>query len=110
MNPLLPRHHTAPRSLGDEDGLALRGVLVRHLVMPGLLEEARSILHWLSSELSPDTYVNLMDQFHPAHRSETEPQLGGIRRRISGSEVRQALAYASAAGLWRLDGRSQALQ
>ena len=87
----------------DEDGLALRGVLVRHLVMPGLLEETRSILRWLSSELSPDTYVNLMNQYHPAHRAETEPQFSGIRRRIFGSEFRQALAYASAAGLWRLD-------
>jgi uncharacterized Fe-S radical SAM superfamily protein PflX len=45
-----------------------------------------------------------MDQYHPAHRAEAEPQFGGIRKRISGSEFRQALAYASAAGLWRLDG------
>ena len=68
----------------DEDGLAVRGVLVRHLVMPGLLEDTRSVLHWLATELSPDTYVNLMDQYHPAHKAETEPQFSEINRRISG--------------------------
>ncbi len=62
----------------DEDGLALRGVLVRHLVMPGLIQDTQSILHWLASALSPDTYVNLMGQYHPAHKAETEPQFGEI--------------------------------
>jgi uncharacterized Fe-S radical SAM superfamily protein PflX len=52
-------------------------------------------------------YLNLMDQYHPAHRAETEPQFSGIRRRIFGSEFRQALVYASAAGLWRLDEPSR---
>jgi len=89
----------------DEDGLALRGVLVRHLVMPGLLEETRSVLHWLATELSPDTYVNLMDQYHPAHKAETEARFSEINRRISGPEFRQALACADEAGLWRLDAR-----
>ena len=46
----------------DEDGLALRGLLLRHLVVPGLMEDTRSILRWVSTELSPDSYVNLMDQ------------------------------------------------
>ncbi len=90
----------------DGDGLALRGVLVRHLVMPGLLEETRSILHWLTTELSPDTYLNLMDQYHPAHKAETEPQFAEINRRLSRSEFRQAVEAAAAAGLWRLDSRS----
>jgi len=89
----------------DEDGLALRGVLVRHLVMPGLLEETRSILHWLATELSPDTYVNLMDQYHPAHKAQTEPLFSDINRRLSRAEFRQALAYAVEAGVWRLDLR-----
>ncbi len=87
----------------DEDGLALRGLLVRHLVMPGLLADTRSILHWLGNELSPDTYVNLMDQYCPAHKAEREPQFSAISRRLFGSEFRQATEQASAAGLWRLD-------
>jgi putative pyruvate formate lyase activating enzyme len=89
----------------DEDGLALRGVLVRHLVMPGILEDTHSILTWLATELSPDTHVNLMDQYHPAFKAETEPQFLDINRRLSPAEFRQALAYAEKAGLWRLDAR-----
>lgn len=92
----------------DEDGLAVRGVLVRHLVMPGLLEDTRSILHWLATELSPNTYVNLMDQYHPAHKAEAEPQYSEINRCLSRPEFQQALAYAEEAGLWRLDAREPA--
>jgi len=92
----------------DEDGLTLRGVLVRHLVMPGLFEDTRSILHWLATELSPDTYVNLMDQYHPAHIAQAEPQYAEINRCLSRPEFRQALAYAEEAGLWRLDAREPA--
>jgi putative pyruvate formate lyase activating enzyme len=76
--------------------------------MPGLLEDTRSVLHWLATALSPDTYVNLMDQYHPAHKAETEPQFSEINRRISGPEFRQAWAYAEEAGLWRLDARGPA--
>jgi putative pyruvate formate lyase activating enzyme len=89
----------------DEEGLALRGVLVRHLVMPGLLEETRSILQWLATEVSPDTYVNLMDQYHPAHKVVTEPDYADINRRLFNSEFQRARAYAAEAGLWRLDAR-----
>jgi putative pyruvate formate lyase activating enzyme len=46
----------------DDDGLARRGVLIRHLVMPGCLDETKAILEWIASELGPESYVNLMDQ------------------------------------------------
>src|SRR5262245_2412992 len=88
----------------DEDGLALRGVLVRHLVMPGLLDDTREIMRWLA-ELSRDTYVNVMDQYYPAHKAETEPRFKEINRRLHGGEFEQALDHARAAGLWRLDTR-----
>lgn len=87
----------------DEEGLAVSGVLVRHLVMPGLLADTQSILSWLAGEVSRDTYVNLMDQYHPAHRVEEEAKFAPINRRTSRSEFEQARALASAAGLWRLD-------
>jgi putative pyruvate formate lyase activating enzyme len=90
----------------DEDGLAVRGLLVRHLVMPGLLADTRGILHWLAGELSADTYLNLMDQYHPAHKVVTEPELSAINRRATVSEYRHALQEAALAGLWRLDGRA----
>ncbi len=88
----------------DHDGLALRGVLVRHLVMPGRLDDTCSILHWLATELSADTYVNVMDQYHPAHKAQTNSQFAEINRGLSHSEFRQALACATQAGLCRLDG------
>jgi hypothetical protein len=47
------------------DGLAKRGVLVRHLVMPGQEDEAAAIFGWLAREVSPDTYVNIMGQYRP---------------------------------------------
>lgn len=92
----------------DEDGLAVRGVLIRHLVMPGLLAETRSILHWLATELSPDTYVNLMDQYHPAYRAESDPQFAEINGNLSRPEFRQALTFGDDVGLWRLDAREPA--
>jgi putative pyruvate formate lyase activating enzyme len=88
----------------DEDGLALRGVLVRHLVMPGRLEDARQIVGWLAG-LSKDTYLNLMDQYHPAWKVKTNPRFAEINRRVMNAEMKQAQQLACAAGLWRLDDR-----
>ncbi len=89
----------------DENGLALRGVIVRHLVMPGLLEDTGEIVRWLAGELSPDTYVNVMDQYYPAWKAKTEAKFSDINRQIRESEFEQALACAREAGLWRLDRR-----
>jgi hypothetical protein len=50
----------------DSDGLARRGLLLRHLVMPGLLAEAEGVLRFVAEELGPDTYVDLMAQYYPA--------------------------------------------
>jgi putative pyruvate formate lyase activating enzyme len=89
----------------DENGLALRGVLVRHLVMPGLLDDTREIMRWIADNLSRDTYVNVMDQYYPAHKAETEPRFADINRGISDIEFCGALEFARAAGLWRFDTR-----
>jgi putative pyruvate formate lyase activating enzyme len=89
----------------DENGLALRGVLVRHLVMPGLLDDTREIMQWIVDNLSRDTYVNVMDQYYPAHKAETEPRFAEINRGISDDELCGALELARAAGLWRFDTR-----
>ena len=89
----------------DENGLALRGVLVRHLVMPGLLDDTREIMRWITENMSRDTYVNVMDQYYPAHKAETEPRFAEINRGITGDEFCGALELARAAGLWRFDTR-----
>ncbi|MBI1731840.1 MAG: radical SAM protein [Gammaproteobacteria bacterium] len=92
----------------NEQGLARRGVLVRHLVMPGQTAEAAAIFNWLVEEVSSDTYINIMDQYRPEH-SVMEEGTGGkyasIARRPTGEELTAARAAARDAGLWRFDGR-----
>ncbi|GBC98141.1 hypothetical protein HRbin17_00638 [bacterium HR17] len=88
----------------DENGLALRGLLIRHLVMPGALDDTREILRWIATELGTNTYVNIMDQYYPAGLV-SEQRYPEINRRITAEEYGQALAYARAFGLWRLDYR-----
>jgi len=90
-------------------GLARRGVLVRHLVMPGQLEESAAIFRWLA-DLSPNTYVNVMGQYRPeylvgSHGRDGHIQYPEINRTVTGDEMRQAYAAAHAAGLWRFDTR-----
>lgn len=89
----------------DENGLALRGVLVRHLVMPGLLDDTSEIMRWIADNLSRDTYVNVMDQYYPAYKAETELRFAEINRGVSGDEFCGALELARSAGLWRFDTR-----
>ena len=97
------------RQVGDlqlgPDGLARRGLLVRHLVMPGQEAEAGAILQWLAAKVSANTYVNLMDQYRPDHRVSGNPRYEDIDRRVSREEVDAAVTAARRAGLWRLDGR-----
>jgi putative pyruvate formate lyase activating enzyme len=57
----------------DENGLALRGLLVRHLIMPGALDDTREILRWIATELGTNTYVNLMDQYYPRWLGQQRP-------------------------------------
>ncbi|HME88302.1 MAG TPA: radical SAM protein [Chthoniobacterales bacterium] len=89
----------------DENGLALRGVLVRHLVMPGLLDDTREIMNWIAQNMSRDAYVNMMDQYYPAHKAESELRFAEINRGITGNEFYSAIDLARAAGLWRFDTR-----
>jgi putative pyruvate formate lyase activating enzyme len=88
----------------DADGLARRGLIVRHLVMPGGLEETRAILEWIATELGPQTYVNLMDQYYPAGRvtAQSHPELN---RRLTTREFLEAQAIAHELGLRNLDER-----
>jgi putative pyruvate formate lyase activating enzyme len=89
----------------DRDGLARRGVLVRHLVMPGLVEQAAAIFRWLHDTVSPDTYVNIMGQYRPEHRVPGAERYGDIDRRPGQAEMAAAFESARDAGLWRLDER-----
>ena len=104
------------RQVGDlrfsSDGVACRGVLVRHLVMPGLLDDSTAIFQWLAEHLSPNTYVNVMGQYRPDDRVGTPSRVDPSRQRydqinrpVSRQEISAAYAAARAAGLWRFDER-----
>jgi putative pyruvate formate lyase activating enzyme len=88
----------------DEDGLARRGVLIRHLVMPGGLDETRAILEWIATELGPDSYVNLMDQYHPAGNVGAGRH-AELDRRLTTREFERAGEIARELGLRRFDER-----
>ncbi len=94
------------RQVGDlvigADGLARRGLLVRHLVMPGGIAGTREIMRFLAEEISKDTYVNVMDQYYPAGRVSRE-RFFEINRRITRAEYDEAVRAALEAGLHRLD-------
>ncbi len=84
----------------DRRGIARRGLLVRHLVLPNDLAGTAEAVKFLA-ELSEDTYVNIMDQYRPCYRAHEYPPLA---RRPTRPELEEALRLARAAGLHRLDG------
>ncbi len=86
----------------DPDGIALRGLLVRHLVLPEGLAGTEEIVRFLAEEISKNTYLNLMDQYRPCHQAYELPPLN---RRITRAEYEAAVQAAQAAGLNRLDRR-----
>jgi putative pyruvate formate lyase activating enzyme len=87
----------------DEKGLAKRGVLVRHLVMPGFLEETRHIFEFLAREIGQELYVNVMEQYYPAGKVSAE-KYAEINRKVTTPEFKQAIQMAQEAG-FRLDKR-----
>lgn len=86
----------------DDRGVALRGLLVRHLVLPNGLAGTSEIARFLAEEVSRDTYINVMDQYRPCYRANEYPVLD---RRITQAEYEEAVAAVRAVGLWRLDKR-----
>ena len=84
----------------DEAGIAVRGLLVRHLVMPHGIANTIEIMTFLTETISPDTYVNVMAQYHPCGKAISDPM---INRRITPEEYAAAVRDAIAAGIHRLD-------
>jgi putative pyruvate formate lyase activating enzyme len=93
------------RQVGDlvleEQGIARRGLLVRHLVMPGDVARTETVLRFIAEQISRNTYVNIMDQYRPCYRADAHPPLDRPLRR---EEYAQAIAVAARLGLKRLDG------
>lgn len=94
------------RQVGDlqinEIGIATRGLLIRHLVMPNGMADTREAMRFLAQEISTDTYVNIMNQYRPCGRAHEHP---GTNRSITRTEYLQALEMAQEEGITRLDER-----
>jgi putative pyruvate formate lyase activating enzyme len=92
------------RQVGDliigDDGAALRGLLVRHLVLPNNISGTDKVLAFIAEEISTNTYVNIMDQYRPCYRADQAPELD---RMITTAEFEHALDVARRCGLKRLD-------
>ncbi len=89
------------RQVGDlviQDGVAVRGLLVRHLVLPEGLAGSREVIDFLVEEISIHTYLNLMDQYHPMYRAWEYPELS---RRITRQEYWDVVEYARERGIYR---------
>jgi len=103
------------RQVGDlvfnSDGLAKRGLLLRHLVMPGLIDESEAILKWAAQELGRDTFVDIMEQYHPKYlvgKGEQRSCTGWtdyseIGERPESQVVEEVRDYAKSLGLWRFE-------
>ena len=84
----------------DEEGVAQRGLLVRHLVLPNRLAGTEEVVRFLTREVSANTYLNIMAQYHPCHRAFAIPQLS---RPVHKKEFDEAINLAHQQGLSRLD-------
>lgn len=82
----------------DDSGIAWRGLLVRHLVLPEGLAGTEEIMGFIADEISKDTYINIMDQYRPEYRAGEHPPLN---RRITSHEYKEAVRMARNAGLHR---------
>jgi putative pyruvate formate lyase activating enzyme len=88
----------------DDNNRAMRGLLVRHLVMPDGLAGTRRAMRFIADEISHLTYVNIMDQYHPCGEAEKFPELN---RRITPQEYEEAVTAAKQEGITRLDNRQR---
>lgn len=82
----------------DSSGVALKGLLIRHLVLPNGLAKSETVLRFIAEGLSPDSYVNIMDQYRPCYHAGSYPEL---RRRLTVAEYEGAVRIARSLGLHR---------
>lgn len=109
MKSALREMHRQVGELVCEDGIAKRGMIVRHLVLPNNLANSELVMDFISGELSRDTYINIMAQYHPEWKALNEmvdPRYQEMRRPITEQEYQYATGCANTAGLHRgFDGR-----
>lgn len=89
------------RQVGDllvENGIAKRGLLIRHLILPHRLAGSFEVLKFIAEKLSKDSYVNIMDQYYPSYKAFSYPELS---RRITSQEYKEVVDFAKKMGLYR---------
>ena len=96
---ILEMHRQVGDLQTDHRGVATRGLLVRHLVLPNSVADSQQVIDFLATSVSRGTFLNIMDQYHPAFHA-TEHKL--LRRRIYRQEVEEVVRYARDAGMSRL--------
>jgi len=97
---LLEMHRQVGVAKPAGDGLMYRGLMIRHLVMPGNVSGTKGVIDWIATNLPKDTYLNLMSQYRPMYKASDYPE---ISRRITGEEYATAVNHARQAGLTNLD-------
>ena len=97
-------HRQVGDLLIDSEGIAVQGLLIRHLVMPNDLAGTDGVMDFLANEISLETYVNVMDQYRPCGNADADEL---INRRLTSEEFRRAVDAAREAGLNRLDSRER---
>jgi putative pyruvate formate lyase activating enzyme len=97
-------HRQVGELVTDHRGIAVRGLLVRHLVMPEAIAGSEELFAFLAGEISPNTHVNVMDQYRPCGLAQKDEF---INRRLEPTEYREAVDAAGKAGLKRLDPRER---
>jgi putative pyruvate formate lyase activating enzyme len=95
---LLEMHRQVGDLVMDEEGIAQRGLLIRHLVLPENISGSKEVLTFIARKISPNTYMSLMAQYHPAHRANDYPELS---RRVVLEEYAAVLKIARRLGLDR---------
>lgn len=95
---LLEMHQQVGNLQINDEGIATKGLLVRHLVLPYNLAGTKQIMEFIANEISRDTYINIMAQYRPMYQAYDYPMLS---RAITGEEYRQAINTANEAGLAR---------
>ncbi len=94
-------HRQVGDLMTDKRGIALRGLLVRHLVLPGGMAGTPEVVRFIADNISKHTYLNIMDQYHPCYKAFDHPPLD---RRLTNQEYAKAVQMAEDAGLKRIDG------
>ena len=104
---VLEMHRQVGQLTTDPQGVALRGLMIRHLVMPNKVAGTEQFVRWIADNLPKDTYVNIMPQYHVDYKAYDYPE---IARAITVGEFIEAMQWAEEAGLTNLDPMSVAVR